>query len=512
MSVYPSDSDGVQTRLLGSWFYLCLYRLFSSTDSRLIYLMSIIRYTLNYVPPGTPARSLFSPSHNSHHGHAQLQSPAGSVARYPVSYPERYPQDFYPQAPAEPAVDLSIVNLVSFKTQPARLLLMDAVATGCAARLVLQARGENGQTSISQDTLECIAPIQYTVDTRMYHLVTPWSRYDDLTSRYNHYLMMVHKPSIAMNAAKVLLDRDIGHMNLVNDKLKTFLQDLTGVPSAVAEFDSLKLITKLYEVNPTVTTEEICIRIDRAHAVAVQASTQSIDRSLALKISAALELVVADIGIQIDMATNASSLLELLATTLQDRSVNKLSLKKTTEILSTTGGPNHFTLKLAKEWKQSMVKAALVFVYEELEELFNSTRDPAVILDGLPPIYFKHFPDWKSPDGEDYELFSDTIVLINRFPGEFKKIIHDNAREFLAPPKKCLIGGPLYAGTTFFHQKWYKLYVAILFGVDVSSRSEGRLLNVPSECNDIQDEDKLWVANDFVANFGETHIDDGRHE
>jgi len=73
------------------------------------------------------------------------------------------------------------------------------------------------------------------------------------------------------------------------------------------------------EANPTFTTEDICTHIDRVHAAAVQASTQSIDRSFALKISAALELVVADLKIQIDKAVNdkavnASSLLQVLAT------------------------------------------------------------------------------------------------------------------------------------------------------------------------------------------------------
>ena len=57
------------------------------------------------------------------------------------------------------------------------------------------------------------------------------------------------------------------------------------------------------------------------------------------------------------MADNASLLLEVLDTTLQDRGVKQLSLKDVTKIVSTTY-PNHFTLKLAKGSKQSMVRAA----------------------------------------------------------------------------------------------------------------------------------------------------------
>ena len=212
---------------------------------------------------------------------------------------------------------------------------------------------------------------------------------------------------------------------------------------------------------------------------------------------------------QIDLLM--SSLLEVLDTTLQDRGVNQLSLKDTTKMLSTTGGPNHFTLNLPKGLKRSMVKAALEFVYQELEEIFNSTRDPSVISEGLPQIHSKHFPDdCYSPHGEDFELFSKTIVLINRFPEAIRTVIHDNASEFLSPPKKFLTGGPLYSGTSRFHQKWYKLYVAILFGVDVSSHSKERLLKLPNECFKIKDEDELWAANDFVANFGEMHIDVGK--
>jgi len=68
------------------------------------------------------------------------------------------------------------------------------------------------------------------------------------------------------------------------------------------------------------------------------------------------------------------------------------------------------------------------------------------------------------------------------------------------------------AGTSRFNQKWYKLYVAILFGVDVNSYSKERLLKLPSQCTEIEDEDALWAANDFVDFFGEMHMDDGRHE
>ena len=102
-------------------------------------------------------------------------------------------------------------------------------------------------------------------------------------------------------------------------------------------------------------------------------------------------------------------------------------------------------------------------------------------------------------------------MLINRFPEEIRTIINDNASKFLSPDRFKTTGWPLYVGTSHrFHQKWYKLYVAILFGVDASSHSKGRFSKLPNQCIEIEDEDALWAANDFVEKIGEMHIDVGK--